>query len=123
MPTVDQEQIESIVSEATATGRLQPEKARIMQQFLAQINERARVIYDAAMTLSAQMYDRQQIAQFWKGQREIFEAQLAIANGLKRKIRPSGDPRTQELLVVLEDVTTTLEDLVSATSEHYEFHA
>lgn len=94
-----------------------------MQQFLTQINERARVIYDAAMTLSAQMYDRQQIAEFWKGQREIFEAQLAIANGLKRKIRPGDDSRIQELLLVLDNVIATLDDLVSATSEHYEFHA
>ena len=94
-----------------------------MQQFLAQINERASVIYDAAVTLGAQMYDRQEIAQFWKLQREIFEAQLALASGLKRKIRPGDDPRIQELLVVLDNVITTLDDLVRATSEHYEFHA
>jgi hypothetical protein len=123
MPVIEQEQIESIVAQATASGHLPPEKARIMQQFLAQINDRARVIYDSALTLTAQMYDREKIAQFWKSQRELFEAQLAIASQLKRKIKPSDDLSTQELLLNLDNVVATLEDLIGATSEHYEFHA
>ena len=123
MPVIEQEQIESIVAQAATSGRLEPEKARIMEQFLTQINDRARVIYDSALTLTAQMYDREKIAQFWKSQRELFEAQLAIASQLKRKIKPSDDSPTLELLLSLDSVIATLEDLIGATSEHYEFHA
>ena len=124
MPVIEQEQIESIVAQAAATGgQLQPEKAQILLQFLTQINDRAHVIYESALTLSAQMYDREKIAQFWKSQRELFEAQLAIASQLKRKIKPSEDLRTQQLLLSLDGVIATLEDLIAATSEHYEFHA
>jgi hypothetical protein len=61
MPIVEQEQIESIIAQAAATGgQLQPEKAEILLQFLIQINDRARVIYHSAVTLSAQMYDREE---------------------------------------------------------------
>jgi hypothetical protein len=124
MPVIEQEQIERIVSEATLSGgQLSAEKARIMNQFLAQMNDRARVIYDSALTLSAQMYEREKIAEFWKSQREVFEAQLALASRLKRKIKPSDDLPTEELLYTLDSVIATLDDLISATSEHYEFHA
>jgi hypothetical protein len=124
MPVIEQEQIESIVAQAAASGYLQPEKARIMEQFLAQIDDRTRILYVSALTLTGQMYDRQQIAGFWKSQRELFEAQLAIASQLKRKIKPSsGDLPTQQLLLTLDSVIATLEDLIGATSEHYEFHA
>jgi hypothetical protein len=123
MPVIEQEQIESIVAQASPSGRLPPEKVRIIEQFLAQINDRARVIYDSALTLTAQMYDREKIAQFWKTQRELFEAQLALATQLKRKIKPSDDLPTQELLFNLDSVIATLQDLIGATSEYYEFHA
>jgi hypothetical protein len=123
MSVLEQEQLESIVAQAAASGRLSPEKARLMEQFLTQISDRARVIYDSAVTLTAQMYDREKIAQFWKSQRELFEAQLAIASQLKRKLRPSDDLSTQEILLRLDSVIATLEDLIAAASEHYEFHA
>lgn len=122
MAVIEQEQIAKIVSEAARSGgALAPEKAQIMTQFLKQINERARVIYDSALNVSAQMYEREKIAAFWKTQREWLEAQLALANTLQRKIRPSTD--SQELLFELDHVIATLDDLISATSEHYELHA
>ncbi len=73
------------------------------------------------------MYEREKIARFWKSQRELFEAQLAVASQMKRAFK---DRRVMKessevslLDLDLDTLIATLEDLVIAASEHYEFHA
>jgi uncharacterized protein YciW len=127
MPVIEQEQLELIVSEASASGQLRPEQASVLRQFFADVNNQARTLYDSGLTVTSQMYEREQIAQFWKNQRELFEAQLSVATQIKRRFENSRSLKESSESVLteldLDSLIATLEDLVSACSEHYEFHA
>jgi hypothetical protein len=110
MPTI--EDIESVVSE----GHLSHEGELTIQQFLAQVSHRAETLYDAALTISAQMYDRQQIARFWKDQRELLDAQLATVSRLKRMIERVRDEPAAQVLYRLDQIIANLDELVSLSS-------
>lgn len=127
MPAIEQEKIESIVSEAARSGNLDREQASVLRQFLANLNNQARINYDSGLTVTSQMYEREKIARFWKNQRELFEAQLSVASRIKRAFKDRRDMKESSevslLDLDLDSLIATLEELISASSEHYEFHA
>jgi len=111
------EEIERIVGNASRTGVLGDKDEEVLQEFLNDFERRARGLYDGALAITSQTYDREHIAKFWKGHRESFEAQLVVATRMERKLR--NVPTELDL----SSLITTLENLIDACSEHYEFHA
>jgi len=111
------EEIERIVGNASQTGVLPDKDEEVLQEFFNDFERRARGLYDGALAITSQTYDREHIAKFWQGQRESFEAQLVVATRMERKLRniPTG--------LDLSSLIATLETLIDACSEHYEFHA
>jgi hypothetical protein len=115
MPAV--EEIEEILNAANSSGQLPVERAKILQQFFDDARKNALALYESGLIVTSRTYDREEIARFWARQRQFFEAQLALVNSFQRKLKY---PLSREL--DLSSVIDTLENLVAAASEHYEFH-
>jgi len=116
MPAV--EEIENIISSASQFGELGAEQARVLQQFFDERQQYALALYNSALTVTSQMYEREKIARFWRKQHEFFEAQLAVVNRFEARLKNTGSEKLD-----LRAIVGTLEKLILASSEHYEFHA
>jgi hypothetical protein len=112
------EEFESVISQARASGGLSPEQIEVLQVFFSEMGQEATRLYEAAILVSSHMYDRQKIADFWRDQRTWFEAQLAVANRTQNRLTDVG-----QVPFELKSIIRTLEEIVDAAAEHYEFHA
>jgi hypothetical protein len=111
------EELETTIKEVRASGRLDSAGAQSIQEFIGSFERNSRELYDAAIRISAQIYDRKQIAEFWRNQMEITRAQLVYLDHLQRvlgEVAPEFD---------IEPTIETFEQLVEAMRRRYEFHA
>lgn len=110
-------EFETVVSEVAQKGAIDPGRETTIREFLEEYQRKARELYDAAILVSSQIYERERIAQFWQNQLSVCEAQLAYLNRLDRRLR---NVHSQ---LEMSGYIEQFELLVDAIKRRYEFHA
>jgi hypothetical protein len=114
----DFKQAESIARGAK-DGVLTDEQAQWIDGFYRNVQGRMLNLYDAARLGAWQIYDREQLAAYWKEQAEWFGVQLAHTERLEQHLADLGVPEQK----ALHDAINSLREIVEACSGAYELHA
>jgi hypothetical protein len=112
MPTLqpDFAQAEEIMLEAARNGSFTGQQAEWIEAFYQNVEGRMLNLYDAARLGAWRLYDRKQVATYWKEQAEWFNGQLRFMRGTETKLAGIGMAKPPALAVAIQ----TLAEIVEA---------
>jgi len=114
----DFKQAESI-ARCAKDGVLTDEQAQWIDGFYRNVQGRMLNLHDAARLGAWQIYDRGQLAAYWKEEAEWFGVQLARTERLEQHLADLGVPEQK----AMHDAINSSREIVEACSGAYELHA
>ena len=96
-----------------------PSQVKWVEAFLENADARLLNIYDGARIISRQFSDRQQAAQYWKDNAELFSDMLRHLRRIEDKLRASHLAQPEGLAKIIQTAT----DIVEACRGAHEFHS
>jgi hypothetical protein len=111
------DQAESLTTEAR--GTLSREQSEWVDAFYRNVQNRMLNLYDGARLGAWRIYEREEVAAYWKEHLNWFNQQLEFIRRTKSNIEALRAPVPEALNSAIE----TLTDIVQACAGHYELHA
>jgi hypothetical protein len=116
---LDFEPVEKLAYGAARAGSLPPSQVQWAEDFLKNAEARLLNIYEGARILSQRLYDRDEVADYWRQNAESFGEILEHVRKIQNTLQASQLPEPEGL----EKIIQTTTDILAACRGAYELHA